>query len=361
MMQGENWAKNFLAIPPDQAPGSIFCYNSGATYMLAAILHKITGETLLEYLKLRLLEPLGITQTYWQEDPKGIQIGFSGLHVVTESIAKFGQLYLQKGVWQDQQLIPESWVETATQKHISCLAPGGESNPDWEQGYGYQFWRCQHNSYRGDGAFGQYGVVMPEQDAVVAITSAVGDMQKVLDLIWKHLLPAMGNPLPDNLSEQNILESTLANLSIPPVTGQTTSAIANSVSGKTYQIETNHVSSDGRMSLPSWEKPLNSLNIHFQKELCTLVIKDEKEHRIVCAYNQWLSGETSLYSQTLSKVEVSGTWTNDNTFTMKIIYIETPHCLTMQFMFDGDKLTLKRNWNVSFGPLELPELSGQAS
>ena len=220
MERGDNWAKNFLAIPPEQAPGSIFNYNSGATYMLAAILHKLTGMTLLEYLQPRLLEPLGITKTYWSSDPKGIHIGFSGLHVVTESIANFGQLYLQKGLWQGKQLIPESWVETATQKHIDCTSPAGEGVPDWDQGYGYQFWRCQHNCYRGDGAFGQYCVVMPEQDAVLAITSAVVDMQAVLDLVWEHLLPAMGKTLPENQAEQNKLSSTLSSLAIPPVTGK---------------------------------------------------------------------------------------------------------------------------------------------
>jgi CubicO group peptidase (beta-lactamase class C family) len=359
MEGGDNWAKNFLAIPPEQAPGSIFNYNSGATYMLAAILHNLTGVSLLEYLHPRLLEPLGIDQTYWQEDPKGIQIGFSGLHVITESIAKFGQLYVQKGLWQNQQLIPESWVDTATQKHISCLAPGGESNPDWEQGYGYQFWRCQHNCYRGDGAFGQYAVVMPDQDAVVAITSAVENMQTVLDLIWKHLLPAMNKPLAKNQIEQDKLSSTLANLSIPPVSGHATSRLANSLSGKTFHFASHRSNNEGRMSLPSWEKPIESLGLNFQKEQCTLMIKDEKEHHITCAYHQWLSGTTSLYSQPSSKVEVSGGWLNAKTFSMKIIFIETPHCLTMTFEFEGDKLTVKRRWNVSFGELELPVLVGQ--
>ncbi len=358
MERGDNWAKNFLAIPPEQAPGSIFNYNSGATYMLAAILHKLAGVTLLEYLRPRLLEPLGISQTYWQEDPKGIHIGFSGLHIVTESIAKFGQLYLQKGLWQGKQLIPENWVKTATQKHIDCTSPVGEGIPDWDQGYGYQFWRCQNNCYRGDGAFGQYCVVMPEQDAVIAITSAVVDMQTVLDLVWKHLLPAMGATLPENQAEQSKLSSTLASLAIPPVTGEVSSAITKDISGKSYQFEINSASSDGRISLPSREKSIQSLSLNFQKEQCTLVIKDTKEHRMDCAYNRWLSGTTSLYGEPSSKVEVSGAWTNANTFTMKVIYIETPHCLTMTFEFDGDKVTLKRRWNVSFGELELPVLTG---
>ena len=112
------------------------------------------------------------------------------------------------------------------------------------------------------------------------------------------------------------------------------------------------------MSLPSREELIQSLSINFQEEQCTLIIKDKKEHQIDCAYNQWLSGTTSLYGEPSSKVEVSGAWADANTFTMKIIYIETPHTLTMTFEFEGENLSLKRRWSVSFGELELPVLIG---
>ena len=85
--------------------------------------------------------------------------------------------------------MPEAWVEEATATHSDNSS---QPNPDWQQGYGYQFWRCRHGAYRGDGAFGQYCLVMPDQDAVLAITSGIGDMQAALDLVWEHLLPAMG-------------------------------------------------------------------------------------------------------------------------------------------------------------------------
>jgi len=190
MMQQKdgNWVQGFLACPVVYKPGTHFLYNTGATYMLSAILQKITGQTLLEYLTPRLFEPLGISGATWDSCPRGINTGGFGLKVKTEDIAAFGQFYLQKGLWNGRRLLSEDWIEKATGFQVSN-GNGGES--DWTQGYGYQFWRCRHNAYRGDGAFGQYCIVMPEQDAVVAITSGLGDMQAVLNLVWDCLLPAI--------------------------------------------------------------------------------------------------------------------------------------------------------------------------
>lgn len=134
-----NWVRAFLELPVEHEPGTFFVYNTGATYMLSAILQKATGETLLQYLQPRLFEPLGIVNPTWESCPRGINTGGFGLKVTTEDIAKFGQLYLQKGLWQGQRLLEESWVDAATSKQISN-GDGGDS--DWAQGYGYQFWRC---------------------------------------------------------------------------------------------------------------------------------------------------------------------------------------------------------------------------
>ena len=182
------WTKTFLAHPVPFKPGTHFLYNTSATYMLSAIVQKATGMTVLDYLRPRLFEPLGIEHPTWETSPQGISTGGYGLSIRTEDIARFGQLYLQKGKWQGKQLVPEAWVEAATARQTSN---GSNPKSDWDQGYGYQFWRCRHGAYRGDGAFGQYCIVLPEQDAVIAITSGVKDMQAVLNLVWDKLLPAM--------------------------------------------------------------------------------------------------------------------------------------------------------------------------
>ena len=207
------WTKKFLAEPVPHEPGSTFLYNTPATYMQSALVQKVTGQTVLDYLTPRLFEPLGIKKPTWDTGPQGISIGGYGLCLCTEDIAKFGQLYLQKGRWNGEQLVPAEWIAAATSKQVeNDKAPSGR-NPDWRQGYGFQFWRCRHGAYRGDGKDGQFCIVLPQQDAVFAITAKTGNLQGQLDLVWEHLLPAFhAEPLPHNEVELTKLKQTLAGL-----------------------------------------------------------------------------------------------------------------------------------------------------
>ncbi|WP_238176175.1 serine hydrolase domain-containing protein [Kribbella albertanoniae] len=188
MSRGERMTQAFLGLEVENEPGAPFVYNSGATYMLSAILQRLTGETLLEFLQSRLFAPLGITEATWGSSKEGISFGGWGLSLSTESMAKFGQLVLQRGVWEGEQLVPAEWFEAATSKQVSNES---ETNPDWRQGYGFQFWRGRNNTYRADGAFGQFIVAIPDHDAVLIVTSATSTMQAELDLVWDHLLPAL--------------------------------------------------------------------------------------------------------------------------------------------------------------------------
>jgi CubicO group peptidase (beta-lactamase class C family) len=179
--------------------------------MQSAIVQKVTGQTILEYLQPRLFEPLGIKNPKWDASPQGVSIGGWGLFITTEDIAKFGQLYLQKGKWNGKQLIPESWVKDATSKQVEN---GPKPNSDWGQGYGYQFWQCRNGAFRGDGKDGQFCIVLPEQDAVIAITALTGNMQGQLNLVWDKLLPAFqAKSLEANKVEEEKLKQVLGNLS----------------------------------------------------------------------------------------------------------------------------------------------------
>ncbi|GAB3430418.1 serine hydrolase domain-containing protein [Flindersiella endophytica] len=208
--------RGFLLLPPERDPGTVFAYNQPCTYTVAAIVQKVTGQSLTDYLRPRLFAPLGIGDVGWQQFPLGRDLGFSGLHATTDAIARLGQLYLQDGVWDGKRLLPAAWVAEATRSHIPT-APW--DNEDWRQGYGFQFWMARHG-YRGDGAYGQFCVVLPEHDAVVAITSASVNMQAVLDAAWEHLLPAFGpEPLDGHSEEDAALAERLAGLSLPPAVG----------------------------------------------------------------------------------------------------------------------------------------------
>lgn len=198
----KGWVEQFLAYPVDHKPGTFFAYNSPGTYMLSAIVQKVTGEKLVDYLYPRLFRPLGIVNVKWQESPEGINCGGWGLYLKTEDLAKMGQLFLQKGKWDGQQVLPEEWIAEASAKQVASFPAGmdpeaakkskiSENTNDWMQGYGYQMWRCRHNAYRADGADGQYILIIPEKDAVIAVTAHIGDMQAELDLIWKYLFPAL--------------------------------------------------------------------------------------------------------------------------------------------------------------------------
>ena len=208
------WVQSFLAHPVPFKPGTHFQYNTPGSHMLSAIVRKVTGETVLDYLRPRLFEPLGIENPEWGASPQGNTFGGSGLKIRTEDIAKFGQLYLQKGQWNGKQLIPAAWVEQATSKQVSN---GSDPTKDWDQGYGFQFWRCRHGAYRGDGANGQFCMVLPEQDAVVAITAETRDMQAELNVVWDHLLAAFHpKALVANSADEEKLRQVLSKLEVRP-------------------------------------------------------------------------------------------------------------------------------------------------
>src|SRR5262245_3826486 len=227
----------FLSLPVAHKPGSHFWYNTPATYMASAMVQKATGQTGPDYLPPRLFGPLGIENPTWDASKQGITLGGFGLRIRTEDIARFGQLYLQKGEWQGKRLLSADWIAEATARQTSN---GSSPTSDWEQGYGYQFWRCRHGLYRGDGAFGQFCIVMEKQDAVVAITSGTRDLAGVMNLVWEHILPALqSEPLPADAEGVTKLRQKLAGLTLPPQAGEAAKPLAAQVSGKRYVFPAN--------------------------------------------------------------------------------------------------------------------------
>lgn len=340
-----NWAKAFLALPVPHEPGTHFLYNTGATYMLSAILQKASGQRLLDYLQSRLFEPLGIRNPTWETCPRGIHTGGYGLSVTTEDIAKFGQLYLQKGVWQGKRLIDEAWIEEATGKRISN-GDGGDS--DWAQGYGYQFWRCRHGVYRGDGAFGQFCIVMPEQDAVMAITAGTGDLQGVLDCVWDHLLDAF-LPEPAEADERSTeLNERLAKLSLDLPRFEPRSELEAQIGGRRYDLEENGFS-------------LQGFRIDFNAEsACLTFIKEEGDETLPLGRHDWNFGQTPVFGGRNTRMASSFTWRSPDELLLTIRGIETPFCTTMEVCFKDEIIEIGHRFNVSFGGDEDRPILGRA-
>ncbi len=344
----EPWVRTFLHHPVPFKPGTHFLYNTSGTYMLSAIVQKATGQTVLGYLRPRLFEPLGIDNPTWETSPQGISAGGYGLSIRTEDIAKFGQLYLQKGKWQGKQLVPASWVEAATRLQTSN---GSSPTSDWDQGYGYQFWRCRHGAYRGDGAFGQFCVVLPEQDAVVAITSGVKDMQGVLNLVWDKLLPALhSEALAADEASREKLQQRLKSLALRPAEGSADSALAAKVLGKKYEFPAN----DLKLEAISLEEDGKDGGV-------ALVARfNGTEQRIVCGRGAWRKGRGAWGTLHEQPVAASGAWTADDTFTARLCFFETPFVHTARLKFSGDEVRCELESNVGFGALKQGPLVGKA-
>lgn len=348
-----DWIKGFFAVPVAHAPGTHFLYNTGATYLLAAIVQQTTGVRLIEYLEPRLFAPLGIRHATWDESPQGIAQGGVGLRLTTEDIARFGQLYLQKGVWQGQRLLSEAWIAEATTSRHEVTA---DAQSDWAQGYGYQFWRCRHGAYRGDGVFGQYCIVMPEQDAVLAITGGmdVFDAPLPLNLVWDLLLPAMRDEsLAEASAEADRLGEKLSALTLPPVRGESTSPVAAQVVGRTYAIDAN-------------ELGIETIALHGTGSGWNVrVTTAAGEEAIPCGHGTWKPGQTTLFNDRWvvgpTPVVASGAWTAEEDFTMVVRLHETPFFHTLVCHFIGDELLIEAAVNTSLEGAETRLLTAHSA
>jgi CubicO group peptidase (beta-lactamase class C family) len=324
MRDPEEPVRGFLLIPPDREPGTVFAYSQPCTYTLASIIQRNAGMPLTRYLRPRLFDPLGIGHVGWHTFPPGREQGFSGLHARTEDIAKLGLLYLQRGRWEGAQLIGEKWVAEATSQQVSNP---DEANPDWRQGYGFQFWMSRHG-YRGDGAFGQFCVILPEQDTVIVTTAYTLDMQAVLDAMWTRLLPGLGRVSPGAGSAHDQLSARLARLELPACSGAPAPAdwgpwtsgpfTVASTAGTPVQPSLTSVEVAPRAG--GWQvsliEPANALS--FPVGAGAWTVSEHADH----------NGETI-------PVAASGGWLDGHTLRVEVIFLQTPHRMDITCSLPG--------------------------
>lgn len=349
----DNWVKEFLATPVINKPGTKFLYNSMGTYMLSAIVTKVTGEKVIDYLKPRLFKPLGIEDIDWEVSPQNINTGGWGLRIQTEGMAKFGQLYLQKGVWNGKQILPASWVEDATSMQImqDPNAPQGKKDSsDWLQGYCYQMWRCRHNAVRGDGAFGQFIIMMPDQDAVLALTAETADMQEEINLVWDYLLPAIHDgTLPADDAADKKLEQKIASLALLPA-AKTGVTPATDITGHEYALQTN----DKKIKAVSFTKHGDALEL--------TITGDTATYKINFGNGKWQASTTTMAGPYLVAFEKgfykglpalktvgSYNWSDANTLELTLRYIESPHTAKMIWHFDGNSVSIDYYNSFDYG------------
>ncbi|OHT11391.1 beta-lactamase [Tritrichomonas foetus] len=344
----ENWLDENLKIYLEEEPGTKFHYDNRCPFLCSVILQRVTGLTVLDYLKPRLFEPLGIEGAWW-ESKNGINIGRGGLNLKTEDIGKFGLFLLHKGKINGKQLLKEEFIDQMTSFKLPTKGSGFTSKPviDWLSGYGYFFWMCsQEGAFRADGACCQFSVVMPKQDIVVAITAGTSSAgQIILQSLWDNLTQNLDlNIENQNQNEsqnegefedkQNVLMSRLNSLHIPYPPGNYDFSYLSNYSGNVYLICENKMN-------------ITKLSIDFNDKFDTirLWIKEEMIE-VKAGHGEWIETDTKFHPEDFiahttfffSNVGCSSAFDN-NEYIIKFAFTRTPYCDTLKLKFD-DKVIL---------------------
>ena len=342
---GKSQVRSFLAASFAHEPGTSFAYNISASHMLSHIITKVSHVSLYEYLKPRLLDPLGIEDVVWEMDNDGYNMGNGGSHMKTSDLARMGLFLINKGKWNGKQLLNPAWIEAATKPQIL-------QHPEWtseqiknatedgSQGYGYQIWMGRNNSYRAIGGQNQLIMVIPEYDFILVCHSQIGDEAGFNKLIY-DMLPAMSNK---KLKANNSfdLNKAIAGYEIKrPFEGTSTSKVT--MNTRRYQMEEN--TSGIRNVLFRFDA---SGNCYLTLVTATAI------HNIPFGLDNWLIGATdrtlsvarTVYpnSMGVTPVRTAGicTWTGSNQLSAYYLSMFNPGSTeTFKFTFEGDQLKLE--------------------
>lgn len=349
---GKDWIREFLAIPVDHVPGTTYMYNSTGSTLLGAIIRKKTGLGLQDYLKPRLFDKIGIdcSNHKWMCMPDGIEIGGGGLFATTEDNLRLMKLYADGGVWDGERILAEDYVKRATTCQ-NLSATESINNPEASDnfvGYGYQIWMCRPRGvYRADGAMGQFTIVVPDKDMIIAITenaSGAHWAQKTLDVMWEFLNrindDAVVNP---NASEK--LKNRMSRLSLPRVPYAPFSEIIPEIQDKEWRIRDGFLSFEnyvGEVFMGGKPMPagIKCLRFHFEPDHINLdyIAEGEgSEHHLTAAVD---GGRAfNLQSGLINESLLSASWKDNKTLALKVRWIET--CNEAEFIFGFEDNLLK--------------------
>jgi len=338
-----SWIAEFLNIPVVHRPGEVYLYTSAASYMLAAVFTKATGQNLHAYLRPRLFKPLGIVGETWDIGPDGINPGGNGLTCKVPDLLKFGMLHLNKGLWNGVRILSEQWIEEATR-------PIGDS------AYGYHWVTGPQGEFFAMGLFGQFIAMFPVHDAVVVLNSALNRPDACsgawVPLLHRHLADFFPHAIAATTAEWQ-LEARIAALVQPPILSSSVKASLTGV--HSYDIDSNDLGID-------------RISFFFETDRCTVTMSyPGAEHSIVVGIDLWLEGVTDIpgaqlhhgYGATPTRVVAGAFWQSKNRFPMTWIFAEMTFRDTVECKFERDRLIFQRSVNVNSGAMSWPVLYGR--
>ena len=349
-LEDTDWIKVWLAKPCDEAPGTHFQYDSMCTFMLSAIIQRVTGRTLLDYLNQKLFGPMHITQADWEMSPDGINTGGWGLRVQAETMAKLGLLLMNKGKWHGQQLVSADYIEEACSPLIYYQNRKETDAPtDGNQGYGYQIWQCKWpGAIRADGAFGQYSVAVPQAELVVVILGMIPNGHPELACIWNQLMPGIkaDEPLQPEKKLQARLNQLCATASLPLPQGKRQTKKGEQIAGMIMQLDAN-------------QHGYRTLTITYDGSLI-ITYNDGTEDLISSGYGQWrytkmrgfppysINAVNRMRDLRQDFVAASAyAWTSPTTLEVRVHYVNWISRTSFVFDFEKNEVTMRDNFPSS--------------
>lgn len=340
MITEKDWIRRYFDLPFGNDCGEIFLYDSGATYLLSCIITKITGQKLVDYLTPRLFEPLGIADVFWDESPDGYNLGGWGLYIDAEAMAKLGQLYLNKGVFNGKRVLSKEYIEMATAKQVETMpasAPKEALQFDNMHGYGFQFWRNRVEGYRADGAYGQFIFVLPEKDAVIVTTQGTFNPKRSSEHIWEHLYPAFDAPVSPGMDM--LVRDKKPQYPIPPYGA----AKEKEELWGEYVCEANHMG-------------LSRVRIYKEENAIAITLVDgQGEHPFCAGIDHWAGftadiqdhAPISILGRTVAPVPAAGAaWWEEGKLVVNWRYLTTPYSDLIDFVCDGEDLQITFHTNI---------------
>lgn len=339
---GKDWIKSYFSAPFLAPPDTVFNYISENTFMLSAIVSRVTGMSMVDYLYPRMFEPLGIEKPFWESDGKGNNAAGWGLYMKSEDLAKFFLPYLHGGKYKDgTQLVPAAWVEQATAKQTDSVKDGYIDNMC---GYGFQFWRNPlPNSYRCDGLFGQRCFFLPEYDAMMVLNCGQSEDYKIMKVFWKHFPQAfMQDALPADEAAYSALQAKIESCSVRdlPATPRNKD-MESKIGGRTMLCKTSEFVSVVTISVTQmlYNKPgkINAMRFDFNEKGARFYWKEKEQENTI---DVGMDGEYGVSEIVLGDLHYTtyskAAWQPDGTLKLWIRPVQTAHVRQFTFVFHED-------------------------